>query len=168
MTTKIGWEIRHTFCFQHILSLWWNLCGKSNYHQKTARRAWNQSEKRSRLSGILNDAPLCTKGMYLEEIRWAEFSGQVSHSRHTDVGIHSSPLSCTWLCSMPTTRCADMSFLRLCQFHGLGDRPVFPHLWLSCHPCLPSEAQKRTVILEWPSPTVCSVCLVLLRLGSHI
>ena len=101
MTSKIGQEIRHTFCFRHILSLVKSVW-EVNYHPKRAGRAWNQRRRGSWcLTGMLHEAKCLT--LHQRDIPGGDqMTEQATHSR-TDQGVLTLSSSWTLFWPMLTT-----------------------------------------------------------------
>lgn len=145
MTSKIRQEIRHTSCFKPILSLWCNLGGKSNDHQKTAWRGWNQSEKREPA------APLKVKWSWCFTLHQRDRIFQTGHSLPHRPGR-------TWL-PLPPGHCFVLWWAHLscwtCSLFAVSIPWITlqPSSWSSLTlspPRLPSEARKWTAVPEWP------------------
>lgn len=135
MTSKIRKEIRHTFCFKHILSLWWNLGGKSNDHQKTAGWTWNQLEEGAGcLTGILKEARCFVLQQSMHPRGEMGHILQTGYHCSADLGTHNSLLLTDTALSHAThTFCVGRVVPSAGLISLISYSPVFP-LFCSCFP----------------------------------
>lgn len=144
MTSPISQEIRKAFCFQHLLCLWWDLHGKSDHHQKTARWAWDQSEERE-LAVWLECETQSAASPSTKGYTWRDEKPRIlgtGHLLQDRPGRSQLPLcpGRSIVLRWPHL-CADMFFLQLCPFHWLGYSPHSLLLW-PC-PCFIPAYQVR-------------------------